>query len=181
MVRVTPKLRDFARWPNQLLPLRLEPVAVPAISLIGGLAVQTTPATSPILDCIKSASREVCWQQTYTEAEVGSDFLNRYGWFELVGPTGHFHSNSARAFIAFWGAGLHYPAHLHDVEELYYVLGGSAEFHSQGEPSVQLAPEGTRYHASNQRHAMDTHSQPVLTLVLWRGQGLDGSAKMAVS
>jgi hypothetical protein len=86
--------------------------------------------------------------------------------------------SSARAFIAFWGAELHYPAHLHEAEELYYVLAGSAEFHSQGEPSAQLVSEGTRYHASNQRHAMDTRTQPVLTPELWRGHGLDGSAKI---
>jgi hypothetical protein len=181
LVRAKPKLRDFAPWPKQLPPARLEPVAIPAISLIEGLTVQTTPATSPIVDCIKSASREVCWQQTYSEAEVGVDFLNRYGWFELVGPTGHFRSDSARVFIAFWGAGLHYPAHLHEAEELYYVLAGSAEFHSQDESSALLVPEGTRYHASNQGHAMDTHTQPVLTLVLWRGRGLDGSARIATS
>ena len=181
LVRITPALRDFAPWPNRLPSAELEPLAVPAISLIEELAVKTTRATSPIVASIKSMAREVCWQQTYTETEVGADFLNRYGWFELVGPTGHYLSDSTRAFIAFWGAGLHYPAHLHEAEELYYVLAGSAEFHSQGEPSEQLVPEGTRYHASSQRHAMDTYSQPVLTLVLWRGRGLRSSARIDLS
>ena len=151
LVRVTPMLRDFAPWPNRPSWAELEPLAVPAISLIEELAAKTTRATSPIVASIKSMVREVCWQQTYTEAEVGADFLSRYGWFELVGPTGHYLSDSTRAFIAFWGADLHYPAHLHEAEELYYVLAGSAEFHSEGQPSAQLVPGGTRYHASEPR------------------------------
>lgn len=181
LIQLTPELRDFAPWPNQPHFIRLEPAAVPAISLIEGLAVQKTIATSQIVESIKSAARGASWQQTYSEAEVGADFLNRYGWFELVGPSGYYFSDSARAFIVFWDAGLHYPAHLHEAEELYYVLAGSAEFHADGQPSARLVPEGTRYHASNQLHAMDTHAEPVLALVMWRGQGLKDSVRMAAS
>lgn len=178
LVRATPTLRDFVAWPDAPRRSRLAPLAIPAIPLIKAMAAPASPRTAPVVAAVKAAAGIANWQQTYTEAEVGRDFLNRYGWFELLGPTGHFLSDTTRAYIAFWGEGLHYPMHLHEAEELYYILAGAAEFHAAGWPSVLVGPEGTRHHASNQPHAMDTHAEPVLTLVLWRGAGLGGSARM---
>lgn len=177
LVRATPALRDFAVWPDAPTRNTLEPVKLPVIPLIETMAAQP----SLVADAVKAAASLAHWQQTYTEAEVGSDFLNRYGWFELLGPTGHFLSDTTRAYIAFWGEGLHYPMHLHEAEELYYILAGAAEFHAVGQPSVLVGPEGTQHHASNQPHAMDTRAEPVLTLVLWRGPGLGGSARMGTA
>ncbi len=181
LVRATPALRDFVAWPAAPSRGALTPQSVPAIPLIERMSAQTSPRTAPVADAVKAAASLAHWQQTYTEAEVGRDFLDRYGWFELLGPTGHFLSNSARAYIAWWGERLHYPMHLHEAEELYYVLAGSAEFHVDGQPAVLVGPEGTRHHAPNQPHAMDTHAEPVLTLVLWRGPGLGGSARMGTA
>ena len=178
LVRATPELREFVVWPDSFTRGGLPPLAVPAIPQIEALMAPASTITEPACAAVKAAARVAHWQQTYTEAEVGRDFLNRYGWFELLGPTGHFLSDSVRAYIAYWGEGLHYPTHLHEAEELYYILAGAAEFHADGQPSELVMPEGTRHHASNQPHAMDTHAAPVLTLVLWRGPGLGGSARM---
>lgn len=181
LVRATPALREFVTWPDTSTLNAREPLAIPAIALVEGMTAAASARTAPVVDAVKAAAPLAHWQQTYTEAEVGRDFLNRYGWFELLGPTGHFHSDTARAYIAWWGAGLHYPMHLHEAEELYYVLAGEAEFHTEGLASAMISTEGTRYHASNQPHAMDTHGAPVLTLILWRGPGLGGSARMGTS
>ncbi len=178
LVRATPALRAFMAWPDAPKPNALVPLKIPAIALIAPMMAAQSPLTAPVVAAVKAAAPMAHWQQTYSEAEVGRDFLNRYGWFELLGPTGHFYSDTARAYIAFWAEGLHYPMHLHEAEELYYVLAGAAEFHAEGQPSLRIGPQGTRHHISNQPHAMDTHAEPVLTLVLWRGSGLGGSARI---
>ncbi|MCQ0091745.1 dimethylsulfonioproprionate lyase family protein [Roseovarius sp. M141] len=178
LVLATPALREFVDWPDCPNRHALEPLAIPAIPLIEGMTAAASPRTVHVVDAVKVAAPLAHWQQTYTVAEVGRDFLNRYGWFELLGPTGHFRSVSMRAYIAWWGEGLHYAMHLHEAEEFYYILAGAAEFHAEGQPSAILGSEHNRHHASNQPHAMDTHGAPVLTLVLWRGAGLGGSARM---
>ena len=181
LVLETPALRDFAPWPDSPEFVDVPPLAIPAIRLIQQLEARTTEASRPVAEAVAAVAHAAHWQQTYSEAEVGRDFLNRYGWFELLGPSGHFRSDRVRAYIAYWGEALRYPVHLHQAEELYYVLAGAAEFHAQGQPSDLVTPGGTRHHASNQPHAMDTHAEPVLTLVLWRGPGLTGSARMGTS
>ncbi|PZQ95274.1 MAG: hypothetical protein DI533_19590 [Cereibacter sphaeroides] len=181
LICTTPELRDFVDWPDAPAFPGVPALGVPAIPLITGLQAVAAAQTAPIVEAIKAVASQAYWQQTYSEAEVGRDFLNRYGWFELVGPTGHYLSDTMRAYIAFWGEGLHYPMHLHEAEELYYILAGSAEFHAAGQGSAILRPQDARHHASNQPHAMDTHAEPVLTLILWRGVGLDGNARMATA
>ena len=181
LVRATPALRDFAVWPDAPKRNQLVSLKIPAIPLIERMAAPASPSTALVVDAVKAAASLAHWERSYTEAEVGRDFLDRYGWFELMGPTGHFLSDTTRAYIAFWAEGLHYPMHLHEAEELYYILAGAAEFHADGQPSVLVGPEGMQHHASNQPHAMDTHVEPVLTLVLWRGPGLGGSARIGTS
>jgi|TARA_R110002072_G_scaffold94336_7_gene208520 mannose-6-phosphate isomerase-like protein (cupin superfamily) len=178
LVRATPALRDFVQWPDAPVRNPLAPLAVRCIPLIEGTSAPASTLTATVVDAVRAAASVAHWQQTYAEAEVGRDFLNRYGWFELLGPNGHFRSEAIRAFVAFWGEGLHYPMHLHEPEELYHVLAGAAEFHADGLPSILVGPGGSRHHDSNQPHAMDTHAEPVLTLVLWRGSGLSGNARI---
>ena len=181
LVREVPALRDFAEWPEAAPPRPCEPLAIPGIALLQAMSARTSTRTAPVVRAVKAAAPHAHWQQTYTEAEVGRDFLNRYGWFEIVGPGGHFGSHATRAYLAWWGAGLHYPVHLHEAEELYYILAGAAEFHTEGQPSAVIGPEGTRHHTPLQPHAMDTHDEPVLALVLWRGPGLAGAPRMGTS
>ena len=40
--------------------------------------------TKNILDSIIKANYELKWNTTYSENEVGSDFIKRYGWVDLI-------------------------------------------------------------------------------------------------
>jgi hypothetical protein len=175
----TPALAAFAEWPAEAPQAECMAQTIPAIPLVTALSAPVSPVTSAIVNAIKSAAADAHWQQTYSEAEVGRDFLNRYGWFELLGPAGVFRSDSLRAYIAYWGENLNYGWHHHEAEELYYILAGTAEFHAEGLPSAMLRPGGLRHHITDQPHAMDTHAEPVLALVLWRGPGLAGVPRMS--
>ena len=114
----------------------------------------------------------------YSEEQVGQHFLDNFGYFELVGPQGNFHSTTISAFLIYFGPGLHYRRHWHDPEEVYYVIAGEGEFQVDGEDWTLLKPGDTRFHAANQPHQTRTGQSPLLCLVLWRGADLTAGLSM---
>ncbi|WP_164661914.1 dimethylsulfonioproprionate lyase family protein [Tropicibacter sp. Alg240-R139] len=172
-----PDLNGFAPWPDDLTPSGLQPRAVPATDLVANLALPGTPQTDALVQAVKAATHLASWKRTYTEEEVGTDFRNRYGYFELFGPTGHFHSTQLRGYIGYWGERLSYDWHSHEAEELYLSIAGEATFYAdEDEASFQAGQ--TRAHTSWQSHAMVTNGHPILTFVLWRGAGMADLPKM---
>ncbi len=175
--QVHPDLSAFGAWPTDLSATVSEPNDIPATDLVRGFDRPGTALTQQLTNAIKATTHLARWKQTYTEQEVGADFLNRYGYYELFGPTGHFHSTQLRGYIAYWGAGLTYDWHSHQAEEIYLTLAGGAVFRVEGNEAV-VGPDETRLHSSWQSHAMTTEDQPILTFVLWRGEGLDDLPRM---
>jgi len=182
-----PALPEFQHWPDDITWAGRAARAVPAVALLqadSGTRAQDGPGaeeTRALHLAVVALAPFAEWRLTYTEAEVGADFLNRFGWFELIGPEGHFHSLQTRMTVGYWGAGLHYPRHEHEPEELYAVLSGAALFEADGEEARLLQPGQTRLHRSLQSHALTTQDQPILTFVLWRGQGLAIDPRMSAT
>ena len=172
-----PDLNSFAPWPEDLTPANLRPRPIPATDLVASFAHSGTDLTRSLIEAVKGAADLASWKRTYTEEEVGADFRNRYGYFELFGPTGHFHSSQLRGYIAYWGEGLSYDWHSHEAEELYLTLAGEAVFKTEGNTKTVAAGD-TRGHTSWQSHAMDTNDRPILTFVLWRGEGMADLPRM---
>ncbi|NOD76444.1 MULTISPECIES: dimethylsulfonioproprionate lyase family protein [unclassified Ruegeria] len=172
-----PELSAFGAWPSDLSAAVTEPVHVPAADLVQGFGLRGSELTQPLIDAVKATTHLAHWKQTYTEEEVGADFLNRYGYYELFGPTGHFHSAQLRGYIGYWGAGLNYDWHSHQAEEIYLTLAGGALFKVEGDETF-VGPNQTRLHSSRQSHAMITTDQPILTFVLWRGDGMGDLPRM---
>ena len=114
--QATPLLSGFAPWPVDIMPAPVAPLHVPAADLVAALGLAAPARCRPFVDAIRAATAHAHWKRTYTEAEVGADFLARYGYFELFGPTGHFHSHQLRGYIAYWGEGLNYDWHHHEAE-----------------------------------------------------------------
>lgn len=172
-----PDLAAFASWPDDLTPTGLQPAHIPATDLVGDFGLDGVAPTRDLVAAIKASAHLAQWKHTYTEEEVGADFLNRYGYYELFGPTGHFHSTQLRGYVGYWGAGLDYDWHSHQAEELYLTLAGGAVFRSN-EDETFVGPHQTRQHKSWQSHAMTTTDQPILTFVLWRGEGMGDLPRM---
>ncbi|WP_245709810.1 dimethylsulfonioproprionate lyase family protein [Ruegeria halocynthiae] len=172
-----PTLADFGDWPTDLSAADVQPVQVPATRLIREFDLDGTDTTQALVTAIAATAKLAHWKQTYTEKEVGADFLARFGYYELFGPGGHFHSTQLRGYIAYWGAGLHYDWHSHQAEELYLTLAGEAQFRIRGNEKI-IGPGQTRLHKSWQSHAMTTSDKPILTFVLWRGDGLGDLPRM---
>ena len=172
-----PDLAAFGAWPDDLTPTGLQPAPIPATDLVRDFAEDVGEPTRDLVAAIKATAHLAQWKLTYTEEEVGADFLNRFGYYELFGPTGHFHSTQLRGYVAYWGAGLNYDWHSHQAEELYLTLAGGAVFRVDGNEAF-VGPNETRHHESWQSHAMTTTEQPILTFVLWRGDGMGDLPRM---
>ncbi|PSL22032.1 dimethylsulfonioproprionate lyase family protein [Shimia abyssi] len=176
------KLHAFAPWPDDLTPANLPSRPLPASDLVANTHLTGVDMTQPLIDAVRATAGFANWKHTYREDEVGADFLARYGYYELFGPTGHFRTTKLRGYIAYWGSGLHYDWHSHEAEEIYLCLSGNARFlcrNNGTEHMADLSPGDTRAHTSWQTHAMTTAHQPILTFVLWRGTGLAGLPLMA--
>ena len=172
-----PDLAAFGAWPDDLTPTGLQPAPIPATDLVRDFAEDVGEPARDLVAAIKATAHLAQWKLTYTEEEVGADFLNRFGYYELFGPTGHFHSTQLRGYVAYWGAGLNYDWHSHQAEELYLTLAGGAVFRVDGNEAY-VGPNETRHHESWQSHAMTTTEQPILTFVLWRGDGMGDLPRM---
>lgn len=178
---LTPAMREFRDWPDDLLFVNRPASPVPATELMPLLPGAASGYTRHLQRALAAISPFVEWRHTYSEAEVGRDFLDRYGWFELVGPHGHFHSAKLRMTVGYWGPDLWYPWHEHGPEELYTIVSGSALTLADGEEDRRVTAGETRLHQSRQRHALQTEGQPLLAFVLWRGEGLDAMPQMSAA
>ncbi|MAO28203.1 MAG: hypothetical protein CMN15_13725 [Roseovarius sp.] len=174
-----PEFRAFASWPDDLRWADRPAHALPVIDHLTRDPGHASDQSLPLRDALVAAAPHVEWRHSYTEAEVGRDFLNRFGWFELAGPSGHFLTQSLRVTVGYWGPGLDYGWHEHLPEELYSVVSGRALFHLRNAPDLMLESGQTRFHPANAPHAMTTLTDPILTLVLWRGAGLGDDPRMS--
>lgn len=169
--------REVAPWPNDLKKILRPRTQIPATELVKNFPLCGNKETHQLVNIIRKTTLLTNWQRTYTEEEVGSDFLNRYGYYELIGPKGHFYSKTLRAFIVYWGEQLTYDWHSHEAEEIYLVLAGSGLFKTKGKQTILKANDYC-FHRSWQSHSMITSSEPIITLVLWFGKGIQDMSKM---
>jgi len=173
-----PAMAAFTDWPDDLRYAARAPVSRPVLPLMERDPGHASPQSARLQAALLAAAPHAEWRLTYTEEEVGRDFLNRFAWFELAGPDGHFVTDQCRITVAYWGRNLFYARHWHEPEELYTVVSGSGIFMVDNQPDLILGPGDTRLHLSNQPHALRTQNDPILVLVIWRGAGLADDPRM---
>ncbi|MEX0302621.1 MAG: dimethylsulfonioproprionate lyase family protein, partial [Leisingera sp.] len=170
----------FAARMRNLPLLKVPPRGLPVcgkISALRGESTHSNPApagsTQDAVQALINAIPSLRWQQTYTEADGFSrDWLDNYGWVNLISPEGLYQSDEMRLSIGYWGAGQHYDEHSHAPEETYLILAGQARFNSEGRPARDAGPGGIIHHAPHQKHAIDMVPGPLLAAAFWRGEDL---------
>jgi hypothetical protein len=163
-------LRAFVgdRLPATCPMLAVAPKALPVMALVAGEIW-----TDPLALAVQKAAPDLVWQQSFTREDgFSADYLNRYGWFNLVSPEGVFRSDEIRVSVGYWGSGLQYREHWHEPEEIYLVLAGAARFHAEGRGARDAKPGDKIHHLSNQKHAIDMEPGPLLAMAFWIGGGL---------
>lgn len=168
--RSDPVLRHFIegfQWSME--KRRLAPHDLSVVDHLGQRERSDSQAETALLDSLFNASTILHWAQTYSIADFGADFLNKYGWVELFGTRGHFSSDDMAGGFLLLGPGVHYPDHHHIAEEIYIPLTGGSLWSKDGEPFLQRWPGEIIHHPSNIRHAMRTEEVSLVALYLWRG------------
>lgn len=164
-------LMAFQTFPddNELEWANLEPHYINPATLFAEDASLVSDRFSSVRDALIAVKDGALWRETYKDTNIGDDFMNRFGCYELFGWNGHFHCQSTRGFIVYSPGGLYYPWHHHPAEEMYFILAGEAEFATEGNAAKMLKPGDTVFHAENQPHNMATNENGVLAWVQWRG------------
>ena len=167
--RSHPEVSQFTAWDDAVQFQRLEPHWIPsakALPLDGALC-DGSELDGYSAFCAPAANAR--WRTTYKDADIGEEFNQKFGCYQLIGAEGHFFSENLNTYLVYAEKGLFYPWHHHPAEELYVIIAGEAVFEVAGRPPRRLGPGDTAFHASNQPHAMTTEDKPVLAYVLWRG------------
>jgi len=166
-------LNWFADRMSGLPCQRMEPRTLPVCKRLPATLPFASDTTRPAVAALIDAAPGLHWQQTYSEADGFSrDWLDNYGWINLVSPEGHYVSDQIRVSIGYWGAGQHYDEHTHAPEEVYLILAGQARFHSEGRAPIDAGPGDTIHHRPYQKHAIDMVPGPLLAAAFWRGADL---------
>lgn len=148
---------------------RLAPSSLPCLTYLPRAAAITGGGAEALAAFLAEHAGALRWAQTYTEADFGRDFLDRYGWTELTGTRGHFASDTVAAGFLLLGPDVTYPDHHHLAEEIYIPLTPATEWRKGDGAFVARAAGEVIHHPSNVSHAMRTGAEPLLALYLWRG------------
>lgn len=148
---------------------RLEPAPLACLEYLPRAAAIAGGGAEALAAFLAEHAGALRWAQTYTEADFGRDFLDRYGWTELVGTRGHFASDTIAAGFLLLGPQIVYPDHHHVAEEVYIPLTPGTEWRKGDGAFVARAAGETIHHPSSVSHAMRTGAEPLLALYLWRG------------
>lgn len=147
----------------------LEPSPLACLQYLPRAAAIAGGGAEVLAQCLARHAGALRWAQTYTAADFGRDFLDRYGWTELIGTRGHFASDTIAAGFLLLGPDVVYPDHHHVAEEIYVPMTPATEWRKGDGAFVARAAGETIHHPSNVSHAMRTGAEPLLALYLWRG------------
>lgn len=113
------------------------------------------------------------WEQSYTaEDAVEADMLAGYGYTEIVGKRGPFVSERIRAGVGVFAAGVDYPAHRHQAEEIYAVLAGSGTFRLGDAPPLRRTAGDVIHLTPQLVHGFTMGDEPLVIFYLWQGGDL---------
>jgi hypothetical protein len=160
-------------WPVKPFKTRMvTPKSFGIVSYLPKLGVDTNAKTLTIVKKFKIMAKHCRWGQTYAKEDLGSAFLKKYGWTELIGTRGLVKSKELACGFLMLGPDIEYPVHSHEAQEIYVPLS-SKSLWKKGEEPWKYRPEGIPiYHKSWIGHGMKTGSAPLLALYLWRGGNL---------
>ncbi len=170
----------LADWPTEIEVSReLAPQALPALDWMPQAMQATHADTEPLVRQLLAAQGHLCWKQTYVAEDFGADFLERYGFLELIGLRGPVASDRIACGVLMLGPHLSYPSHRHEAAEFYVPLTGPAWWQCGPDDNwVFRQSSEPIYHFSWMPHAMQTEAAPLLALYLWRGGPLAQKSKI---
>ena len=168
----------LADWSDLAVARATQPRRLPVCRWLDSLEPLAAPETRALVREFVAAAKTLEWRQTYSAADFGPEFLDSYGWTELIGLRGPIPSRTVACGFLMLGPRIEYPAHAHQAEEIYLPLAGEALWMRGGEDFVARAAGEMIEHSSWMPHATRTVGQPMLALYVWRGGDLAAKSKI---
>ena len=151
-------------------PARLEPHQLPVLRHLDMVKPSGDAAIDAVLEEFLRLAPALPWCRTVGYLDMlSSDYLDNYGYVQLLGPDSIVEHPAVRVGIGLWGPNLHYPAHHHEAEELYHVLAGEPSFADGNGISRSTRPGDAVHHAPWQVHSQDFGATPTVLLYCWTG------------
>ena len=163
------KLNEFVKLPDNLIYNDIPSSNIESVKILNNWKADNS-SIKPMHKLIKKVSPHAFWKQTYEEKDVGKNFLDKFAYFELFGPSGHFLTNEMSLYVIFFDKETYYTWHNHKAEELYFVISGCAKFESKGDKSKILYKTNSKFHKSFQPHSLTTFKDSCLCFVVWRNE-----------
>jgi len=137
--------------------------------LAAALAAQSVaPGAEPLRTALAEAASHLAWAQG-AGVEMPEPYASNHAYVQLVGPGSRYSADDLRVGLFVIAPDTPYPAHVHEAEELYYVVSGHAGWQQDDGP-FEIQPPGSVIHNVPFRpHAMTTDSETLITLWGWRG------------
>ena len=160
-------------WPSKPFKTRIiSQTRLPVLSYLPQLVTGANTETKNIVRMLETSAEYLGWGQTYSEKDFGSVFLEKYGWTELIGLRGPIKSKDLACGFLLLGPELEYPMHSHEAEEIYVPMVSQTLWRQGNNPWISRPCSVPVYHKSWQTHGMQTQSDSMLALYLWRGGNL---------
>src|ERR1700712_5439889 len=77
----------LASWPPDAVsaPDSLAAASLPVLAWLPQIARAIDGPTAPLVISLARLANTLAWRQTYTEAQLGADFMRNYGYTEIIG------------------------------------------------------------------------------------------------
>ena len=156
---------DRRRWATARLDRSVQHTSLPVLHYFEASLQLCDDATAHVRAPLEAVRTALHWRRN--SAYANADFLDGYGYCELLGPAGHARDVSVAMGILLLAPRITYPPHAHHARETYVVVAGRAQW-CQGDGSWRVRLPGDRIeHASSEPHAMRTTDEPLLAAYLW--------------
>ena len=163
-------LSNFVSLPEDLKLYNVKNNQINVTTKLASWSESDVDTNKKIHKILSSLSFHVKWENGYTEKDVNNNFLNNYGFFELIGPTGHFKTSEMALYVNYLDKNTLYPLHNHEAEELYFIISGQAKFENNNDDYEILTSNKTRFHKSFEPHAITTDNKQLLSFVIWKNK-----------
>jgi quercetin dioxygenase-like cupin family protein len=125
-------------------------------------------SVADIAACLRPVHMLMAWTYHYIPRTTSEDLGDRIAFAELIGPGGPMSAPHALVGFTVMAEQTIYPLHCHPAVELYLVICGVARWQTQNADRL-VSPGEYVLHDSDESHAMQTFSEPMLALWSWSG------------
>jgi quercetin dioxygenase-like cupin family protein len=162
--------RFISSWPADECEITEEDLpALPVQEWLVDLPALANGNTVSLVGEFIGSAAGLRWRQSYTASDFGAEFVERYGYVEIVGKRSTLFTDQMAGGLLMFGPGIRYPEHRHPAEEIYLPVAGTADY-LMSDGTWQSAKPGTVIHnAPMVWHGIRTTSEPVLIAWAWLG------------